>query len=84
MDALPLADPGLPHFFLGRLVRLVYRQAASVNLTERTVLGLATLSTFRDCLDLGLAEQAQVIIEQVRDELDVRRAIGGVTHPALA
>jgi hypothetical protein len=65
------ADPGLPDFFLGRLVRLVERQATATNLTERTVLGLAALSTFLDCLDLGLAEQANAIIEQVRDELDL-------------
>ena len=71
MDAMPRADPGLADYFLGRLVRLVSRQEAAVNLAERTALGLATYSTFLDCLDLGRAAQAQAIIAPVRDELDL-------------
>jgi hypothetical protein len=70
-DKVLQLDPSLPDFFLGRLARLVARQAAATDLTERTVLGLATLSTFLDCLELGLAEQADAIAEHIRDELDL-------------
>jgi hypothetical protein len=65
------ADPDLPAFFLDRLARLVDRQASSTNLAERTTLGLATLSTLLDCLDLGCDQQALAIVEQVRDEMDL-------------
>lgn len=62
------ADPDLSGFFLARLTQLIARQAAAVSPAERAVLGLAAFSTFLDCLDLGLAEEAYAIVEQVRDE----------------
>ncbi len=69
-------DPDLPAFFLGRLASLVARQAAAVSPTERTGLGMAAFSVFVDCLDLGLGEQAHVIVGQLRDEA------GPVERPA--
>jgi hypothetical protein len=70
-DKVLEADPDLVEFFLGRLGRLVARQATATDLAERTALGMATFSTFLDCLDLGLAEQAYGIIKPVCDELDL-------------
>ena len=61
-------DPGLSAFFLGRLASLVDRQAAAVNPMERALLGRAVFSVYLDCLDLGLGEQAQALIGQLRDE----------------
>ena len=63
------ADPGLPDFFLGRLIAFAMHQAVSENPTERRMLGTAVFSTFLDCMDLGLTEQACHIIEFVRNEM---------------
>ena len=62
------SDPGLPDFFLGRLASLLARQAAAVSPTERQALGVAAFSVFLDCLDLGLGEEAQAIMGQLRAE----------------
>jgi hypothetical protein len=67
-DLLLASDPSLPDFFLGHLASLVARQAATMSPTERTALGMAAFSVFLDCLDLGLGEQAQLIMGQLRDE----------------
>ena len=73
MDTRPLAelvleaDPSLPDFFLGRLAALLIRQAETANPDLHRVLGVAILSTFLDCVDLGLAEQASAVIDYVRD-----------------
>src|SRR5205823_215593 len=66
-DRVLEADPDLPVFMLGRLASLLARQVASPSLTERQALGQAVLATFLDCLDLGLAEQACAIVDQVSD-----------------
>jgi hypothetical protein len=61
------ADPSLPDFFLGRLAALMIRQAAATTPNMHRVLGTAILSTYLDCVDLGLTEQACAIIDYVRD-----------------
>lgn len=55
-------DPGLEAFFLSRLADRVRRQVRATTAHERSTLGLATFSTFLDCLDLGLEAQARGII----------------------
>jgi hypothetical protein len=60
------ADPDLRDFFLERLVALAIRQGATTQPGERWVLGMALLSTFLDCVDLGLTEQAYRTIAFVR------------------
>jgi hypothetical protein len=62
------ADPDLPAFFLGHLAALVAQRVASVSPMERAMLGGAAFSVFLGCLDLGLGEQAQAIMGQLRDE----------------
>jgi hypothetical protein len=75
MDERPLAervlaaDPGLADFFLGRLASLVIRQMTAQNLEDQQVLGQAVLSTFRDCVDLGLTERAFDILDYIRDAM---------------
>ena len=64
-------DPELPAFFLNRLTQLVDRQVETFNLAERMALGLAALSTFLDCFELGYGDQALAIIERIRDEIDL-------------
>lgn len=60
------SDAGLPDFFLGRLASLVARQMSAASPTERKVLGEAIFSIYLDCLDLGLGEQAQALVEPLR------------------
>lgn len=62
------SDPGLPAFFLGRLASLVALQVASESATERKALSTAVFAIYLDCLDLGLGNEAQVLIGQLRDE----------------
>jgi hypothetical protein len=64
------ADPGLPAFFLGRLAALLTRQVAAVDPDERRALGRAALSTFLDCVDLGLTDRACAILAEVREPVD--------------
>ena len=69
--AAPVVDahPGLHDFFLGRLIAFAIRQAVTEHPGERRLLGGAVFSTFLDCLDLGLAEQACQAIAFVRAEV---------------
>ena len=67
-DLILEADPGLRDFFLGRLVALALRQAVAESPHERRILGMGLFSTFLDCVDLGLTEEASQVIEFVRDE----------------
>ncbi len=60
------SDPGLPTFFLGRLASMVARQLATASPTERHALGEAIFSVYLDCLDLGLGNEAQAIVDQLR------------------
>ncbi len=75
MDERPLAeqvleaDPDLADFFLGRLVAIAIHQAVSEDASKRRMLGTALFSTFLDCMDLGLTEQACKVIEFVRNEV---------------
>lgn len=62
------SDPGLPAFFLGRLASMVAHQLATASPTERHALGEAIFSVYLDCLDLGLGQEAQVIVDQLRLE----------------
>jgi len=64
------ADPDRRDFFLGRLVALAIRHAATAQPAERRALGQALFSTFLDCLDLGLAEQACRVIAFVRTDFE--------------
>jgi hypothetical protein len=76
MDERPLAeqvlkaDPGLVDFFLGRLIVLAIRQAVTTSPDDRRTLGVAVFSTFLDCMDLGLTEEACKIVELARTELE--------------
>jgi hypothetical protein len=56
------SDPGLPAFFLDHLASLAERQATSTSPWEQAALSVAIFSTFLDCLDLGLADEARQII----------------------
>ena len=58
--------PGLRDHCLERLAALAIRQAATDQPDERRALGLALHSTFRDCADRGLTEQARRLIQFVR------------------
>jgi hypothetical protein len=61
------SDPGLPAFFLGRLASLVALQIATQSPIERKALAAAVFAIYVDCLDLGLGNEAQPIIAQLRD-----------------
>jgi hypothetical protein len=63
------AGPGLCDLFLERLVTLAIREAATAQPGERRALGEALFSTFLDCTDLGLAEQAYRIFAFVHPQL---------------
>jgi hypothetical protein len=69
-DLALATDPGLHEFFLGRLASLVARQVASASPAERLALSVAAFSIYLDCLDLGLGEEAQAIVGQLRDETE--------------
>src|SRR5438874_544319 len=65
----PIA-PGdaLACFFLERLSELTARQDAAASRPERTRLAQAAFSTYLDCLDLGLDEEARRILGRERAE----------------
>jgi hypothetical protein len=69
------ADPGLAGFFLGRLAALLIRQMTTEHPDDQPILGHALLSTFRDCMDLGLTEQAFDIMDYVHDALPLDDAL---------
>ncbi len=60
------SDPGLREFFLGRLASMVARQLGTEDRSERKMLGEAIFSVYLDCLDLGLGQEAQMIVDQLR------------------
>jgi hypothetical protein len=64
------ADPDRRDFFLDRLVALAIRQAATERPDERRALGMALFSTFLDCMDLGLTEQACRVIQFFRTRFE--------------
>ncbi|MFN8536563.1 MAG: hypothetical protein U0232_03675 [Thermomicrobiales bacterium] len=45
-------------------------QVASESATERKALSTAVFAIYLDCLDLGLGNEAQLLIGQLRDEAD--------------
>lgn len=57
----------LEFFFLQRLASFVARQDAARSDQERVVLAQAAFSTYLDCVDLGLADEADGIL--ARDPL---------------
>ncbi len=58
------ADDSLAGFFLGRLSSLATRQAAAANGQERVALAQAVFSTYLDCRDLGLEDEAELVLNQ--------------------
>ena len=70
----PAADDSLAGFFLGRLSSLVARHAAATSPQERTALAHAVFSIYLDCRDLGLDEEAEVILNRELLELTERSA----------
>jgi hypothetical protein len=57
------ADDPLARFFLGRLTSLAAQQSAA-NGQERVALARAVFSTYLDCRDLGLEDEAEVVLNQ--------------------
>ena len=53
----------LADFFLGRLSSLATRQATA-NGQERVALAQAVFSTYLDCRDLGLEDEAELVLNQ--------------------
>jgi hypothetical protein len=66
-------DPGLADFFLGRLASLLIRQITTEDAADQLKLGRALLSTFRDCMDLGLAERVFDIMDYIYDTVPQAR-----------
>ena len=64
----------LERFFLARLSSLARRHAAAPTAAERTTLAHAVFSTYLDCLDLGLDEKAEAVINLELIELVERSA----------
>ena len=58
----PAATDALARFFLERLSSLAARQASATSQPERTALAQAVFSTYLDCLDLGLEDEAQEVL----------------------
>ncbi len=56
-------DDPLARFFLGRLSSLATRQATA-NGQERVALAQAVFSTYLDCRDLGLEDEAELVLNQ--------------------
>ena len=61
------ATADLDHFFLGRLATLATRQAAAVSPSERLALAHAAFGIMLDCVDLGLTDEAQSLLDQRHD-----------------
>ena len=64
----PVVDISLASFFLGRLARLVVKMAAAQAQEQRAALTRAMLSTFLDCRDLGVEQEARNILGCLRAE----------------
>jgi hypothetical protein len=56
-------DDSLASFFLGRLSSLATRQATASG-QERVALAQAVFSTYLDCRDLGLEDEAELVLNQ--------------------
>ena len=56
-------DDSLAGFFLGRLSSLATRQATASG-QERVALAQAVFSTYLDCRDLGLEDEAELVLNQ--------------------
>jgi hypothetical protein len=57
------ADEPLARFFLGRLSTLATQQAVASG-QERVALARAVFSTYLDCRDLGLEDEAELVLNQ--------------------
>jgi hypothetical protein len=57
------ADDPLARFFLGRLSTLAAQQATASG-QERVALARAVFSTYLDCRDLGLEDDAEVVLNE--------------------
>lgn len=62
------ADPDLAAFFLDRLDMLAFRMESCRDIPSRTAYSHAAFSTFLDCVDLGLEDEARRIIGRLRVE----------------
>ena len=58
------ADEPLARFFLGRLSSLATQQAGAASAQERVALARAVFSTYLDCRDLGLEDEAELVLNQ--------------------
>ena len=56
-------DDSLAGFFLGRLSTLATQQATARG-QERVALARAVFSTYLDCRDLGLEDEAELVLNQ--------------------
>jgi hypothetical protein len=63
-----VVDISLASFFLGRLARLVVKLAVAQEAEQRTALTRALLSTFLDCRDLGVEQEARNILDCLHAE----------------
>jgi len=57
-------DPDLAAFFLDRLELLAFQLESARDETARMVYSHTAFSTFLDCMDLGLEEEARHILER--------------------
>jgi hypothetical protein len=57
-----LKQRALITLFLGRLARLVAREVEARTPGERALVSKAILSTYRDCRDLGVADEAEQVL----------------------
>ena len=60
--ARTFAPSGLEFAFLQRLASLVRRQDRAANAHDRTILAHAAFSTYLDCVELGLGDEAERIL----------------------
>ena len=63
-----MVDIALASYFLGRLARLVVKMTVAQAPEQRAVLVRAMLSTFFDCRDLGVEQEARNILGCLRAE----------------
>ena len=57
-----LNQRALTTLFLGRLARLVVQEAQARTPGDQALVSKAILSTYRDCRDLGVAEEAAQVL----------------------
>ncbi|MDP9371021.1 MAG: hypothetical protein M3Q65_00890 [Chloroflexota bacterium] len=63
----PRVDDSLRRFFLHRLAALAVRLDRARTRQQRTLLAHAVFSTYLDCLDLGLEDEAGCLLDRGPD-----------------